>query len=53
MAIQNGRVHAGAAGLKRLRTKFQELLGMDVNIAVIRRGRPFNQGPHIPVPSGN
>lgn len=48
MAIQNGRVHAGEAGLRRLRTKLQELLGMDVDIAVIHRG-----GPHIPVPNGN
>ena len=53
MAIQNGRVHAGEAGLRSLRTRLQELLGMDVDIAVIRRGGPFDQGPHIPVPNGN
>ena len=53
MAIQNGRVHAGEAGLRSLRTKLQELLGMDVDVAVIRRGGPFDQGPHIPVPNGN
>jgi len=53
MAIQNGRVHAGEAGLRGVRTQLQQQLGMDVDIAVIRRGGPFDQGQSIPVPRGN
>jgi predicted nucleotidyltransferase len=49
-AIQNGRVHAGEAGLRKVREQLKKLLGIEVDIAVIRRGGPFDQGPSIPVP---
>jgi predicted nucleotidyltransferase len=49
-AIENGRVHAGEAGLRRLRNQLEQALGIKVDIAVIRRGGPFDQGPSIPIP---
>ncbi len=48
-AIRTGKIHSGEAGLRGLRKQLEELLGFDVDISVIRRGGPFDQGPRIPL----
>ena len=40
---------AGGRRPARPRT-FEELLNYDVDISIIRRGGPFDQGPYFPIP---
>ena len=51
-AIQTGKIHSGEAGLRGLRKQLEKSLGFDVDISVIRRGGPFDQGPRIPLGGG-
>lgn len=48
-AYQTGKIQAGEAGLSSLRKALQEVLGMDVDISVIRKGGPFDNGAQIPI----
>lgn len=51
-AIETGKIQAGEAGLSGLRRKIQEILGMDVDLSVILRGGPFDNGPTLPLGGG-
>lgn len=48
-AVRNGKISAGEAGLRPLRRKLIEELGMKVDISVVREGGPFDAGPWIPL----
>jgi predicted nucleotidyltransferase len=48
-AIETGKIQAGEAGLSDLRKQLQRLLGMDVDLSVIKRGGPFDNGPTLPL----
>jgi hypothetical protein len=48
-AIETGKIQAGEAGLSGLRKQLQRLLGMDVDLSVIKRGGPFDNGPTLPL----
>lgn len=50
MAIQEGRIVSGRAGLRQLRRALEDLIGLDVDISIIRRGGPFDTGPTLPLP---
>ena len=49
-AIETGKIQAGEAGLRGLRRGLERLLGIEVDISVIRAGGPFDRGPYVPVP---
>lgn len=49
-AIETGKIQAGEAGLRPLRKELEQLLGMEVDISIIRRGGPFDNPPTIPLP---
>jgi predicted nucleotidyltransferase len=49
-AMENGIIQAGEAGLRGLRKDLQQLLGIDVDISIIRKGGLFDNPPTIPVP---
>jgi Nucleotidyltransferase domain len=49
-AIETGKIQAGEAGLRWLRKQLESTLGMDVDISVILKNGPFDQGPIIPLP---
>ena len=48
-AMAMGKIQSGEAGLRGLRHRIEAYLGMDVDISVIRRGGPFDQGTRIPI----
>jgi predicted nucleotidyltransferase len=48
-AIETGKIQAGEAGLSGLRKQLQRMLGMDVDLSVIKRGGPFDNGPTLPL----
>lgn len=49
-AIETGKVQAGEAGLRSLRVELETLLGMEVDISVVRIGGQFDTFPQIRVP---
>jgi hypothetical protein len=49
-AIETGKIQSGEAGLRSLRKQLEKLLGLDVDISIIRSGGPFDNGPMIPIP---
>lgn len=49
-AIETGKIQAGEAGLRWLRKQLESTLGMDVDISIILKNGPFDQGPMIPLP---
>ncbi|MFM1652487.1 WXG100 family type VII secretion target [Brevibacillus sp. B_LB10_24] len=49
-AIETGKIQAGEAGLRGLRKQLEKELGMDVDISIIKKGGPFDNGPTIPLP---
>jgi RHS repeat-associated protein len=48
-AIQTGKIQSGEAGLRGLRKQLEKCLGMDVDISIIKRGGPFDNGPTLPL----
>jgi predicted nucleotidyltransferase len=46
-AIETGKIQAGEAGLSSLRKELQQLLGMDVDISIIKQGGAFDNGQFI------
>jgi len=48
-AIQTGKIQAGEAGLSGLRKNLEKLLGMKVDISIIKEGGAFDNGAQIPV----
>jgi RHS repeat-associated protein len=48
-AIDTGKIQAGEAGLRPLRRDLQRLLGLEVDVSIVRRDGPFDQGPAIPL----
>jgi hypothetical protein len=49
-AINTGKIQAGEAGLHPLRRELEALLGMDVDVSIIRIGGAFDNPPFIGVP---
>ncbi|MCX7747309.1 MAG: S8 family serine peptidase [Clostridia bacterium] len=49
-AIETGKIQAGEAGLRGLRKQLQEMLGIDVDISIIKSGGAFDNGPMINLP---
>ncbi len=49
-AVEHGRIFRGELGIRGLGRSLEAKLGMDVDISLVRRGGPFDQGPFIPVP---
>jgi Nucleotidyltransferase domain len=49
-AIETGKIQAGEAGLRATRRELEQLLGIPVDISVVKRGGAFDQGPYIPIP---
>lgn len=49
-AIETGRIQAGEAGLRGLRKQLQEILGIDVDISIIKSGGSFDNEPMINIP---
>jgi predicted nucleotidyltransferase len=49
-AIKTGKIQSGEAGLRGLRNQLQEILGMEVDISIIKSGGPFDNGPIINLP---
>lgn len=48
-AIENGLIQRGEARLSPLGKQLEKLLGLDVDISVIRAGGNFDKGPYIPL----
>jgi hypothetical protein len=48
-ARETGKIQAGEAGLRPLRKALEADLGVEVDIAVIQSGGPFDQGPYLPL----
>lgn len=48
-ALEKGILHSGRAGLGKLERGLQKLLGMDVDVSVIRSGGSFDNGTQIPL----
>lgn len=48
-AIATGKIQAGEAGLRNLRLSLQRMLGMDVDISIIKQGGAFDNGIMIPL----
>ena len=51
-AMTVGKIDSGEAGLRAVHRKLKELLGLKVDISIIRRGGPFDRGPYLPIPGG-
>ncbi len=49
-AIKTGKIQAGEAGLSGARRDLEMMLGMEVDLSVVRRGGPFDNGAKLPVP---
>jgi len=49
-AIETGKIQSGEAGLRSLRKELQEVLGMEVDISIIKKGGPFDNGTQMPLP---
>ena len=47
-AIETGKIQAGEAKLSGLRKELQEILGMEVDISIIKQGGAFDNPPFIP-----
>jgi hypothetical protein len=48
-ARESGKIQAGEAGLRSLRKHLVNLLGIEVDISIIREGGPFDRGPNLPL----
>ena len=48
--IRTGKIQSGECKLSGLREELEEMLGMDVDISIIKRGGPFDNPPMILVP---
>jgi hypothetical protein len=48
-ARETGKIQAGEAGLREVRRAAESILGMEIDLSVIRIGGPFDQGPYIPL----
>jgi RHS repeat-associated protein len=48
-AIETGKIQAGEAGLRPLRKELEKIVGLDVDVSIVRREGPFDQSPTIPV----
>jgi predicted nucleotidyltransferase len=48
-ARKSGKIQAGEAGLRTLRKDLENLLGIEVDISIIRQGGPFDHGPNLPL----
>ena len=46
-AMKTGKIHAGEAKLRPFRKELKALLGMKVDLSVIKAGGQFDQGPFI------
>jgi len=46
-AGKTGKIQAGEAGLRPLRRKLEQELGLEIDISVIRRGGPFDSPPYL------
>jgi predicted nucleotidyltransferase len=49
-AIVTGKIQAGEAGLRSTRRRLEAMLGIEVDLTVIRHSGPFDNPPYIPVP---
>jgi hypothetical protein len=48
-ALDTGKIQAGEAGLRGLRRELERQLGMEVDISIILRDGPFDNGSSIPL----
>ena len=48
-ALATGKIQAGEAGLRGLRRELERQLGMEVDISIILRDGPFDNGSSIPL----
>jgi hypothetical protein len=48
-ARATGKIQSGEAGLRGLRKALEADLGIEVDLAIIREGGPFDQGPYLPL----
>ena len=48
-AIETGKIQAGEARLSNQRRQLEQLLGIEVDLSVIRAGGPFDNGAQIPL----
>jgi hypothetical protein len=46
-ALNTGKLQAGEAGLRPLRLELEGALGTEVDISVVARGGPFDNGPYL------
>ena len=51
-ARAQGKIQTGELGLSGLRRELEQLLGMKVQISVVRVNGPFDRGPYIPLSIG-
>lgn len=49
-AIKTGKIQAGEAGLRNLRKELEKVLGMEVDISIIKKGGSFDNGAQILLP---
>jgi hypothetical protein len=49
-SINNGIIQSGEAKLRSLRLELEKLLGVDVDISIILKDGPFDNGPMIKLP---
>lgn len=48
-ALATGKIQAGELGLRSLRREVSDQVGIEIDIAVVRIGSPFDRGPWIPL----
>jgi RHS repeat-associated protein len=52
-AFQTGKIQAGEAGLSSLRKELEKIVGKPVDISVIKKGGPFDNGAQIQISRTN
>ena len=48
-ARETGKIQSGEAGLRAVRREVEAVLGMEVDLSVIRINGPFDRGPYVPL----
>ena len=48
-AIDTGKIQSGEAGLRQLRVALEKTVGRDVDVSVVLKGGPFDNGPTLPL----
>ncbi len=48
-AVDTGKIQAGEAGLSPLRKQLETVLHKEVDLSIVRKGGPFDNGPIVPL----